>query len=87
MCKEAYDDIKRMLRDKVANSEMYYQLTETSDGLRPIKSSQIKVGQFIQVHKDQRVHLLFLYLIISFILDKLFLLFITFFYFFIIIIC
>jgi phospholipid-translocating ATPase len=54
LCKEAYDDFKRYLRDKEANSQRYKKLLSNSDTIS-IPSSDIKVGDFIIVEKDQRV--------------------------------
>ncbi|KAL0482155.1 phospholipid-transporting ATPase IIB [Acrasis kona] len=51
--KEAYDDIKRWRRDVEANSQRYKKLTP--DGLIAIPSSDIKVGDLIQISVDQRV--------------------------------
>ncbi len=51
--KEAYDDFKRYRRDNEANAQMYEQLTPS--GVVQIPSSQIKVGDLIIVHKNQRV--------------------------------
>ncbi|CAG2238567.1 E7.6.2.1 [Mytilus edulis] len=53
MCREALDDYRRYRRDKEANSQKYKKLTR--DGLISIPSSDIKVGDLIQVEKDQRV--------------------------------
>lgn len=53
MCREALDDYRRYRRDKEANSQKYKKLTR--DGLVFIPSSDIKVGDLIQVEKDQRV--------------------------------
>lgn len=50
--KEAYDDIQRYKRDKEVNSQMYYKLTK--DGFISIPSSEIKVGDLIQVETNQR---------------------------------
>eukprot|EP01113_Clastostelium_recurvatum_P029203 TRINITY_DN3524_c0_g1_i3.p1 TRINITY_DN3524_c0_g1~~TRINITY_DN3524_c0_g1_i3.p1 ORF type:complete len:1185 (-),score=348.75 TRINITY_DN3524_c0_g1_i3:5-3115(-) len=51
--KEAIDDFKRYLRDKEANGQKYMRLT--TGGLVPIPSSDIKVGQLIQIETNQRV--------------------------------
>lgn len=51
--KEAWDDIKRYLRDKEANSQKFKRLTER--GLVETPSSEIKVGHLIVVETDQRV--------------------------------
>lgn len=50
---EAYLDIRRMLRDREVNHEMYKRLTK--NGLVDIKAADIKVGHFIQVEQDRRV--------------------------------
>jgi len=49
MCREALDDCRRYRRDKEANSQRYKKLTR--DGLVTIPSSDIKVGDLIQVEK------------------------------------
>jgi len=51
--KEAFDDFKRFLRDREANSQKYTKLTAT--GFVEIPSSKIRVGDYIVVEKDQRV--------------------------------
>ncbi|KAJ3323427.1 putative aminophospholipid-translocase [Blyttiomyces sp. JEL0837] len=51
--KEAYDDWKRMKRDKEANSQIYRRLTP--HGIESLPSSDIRVGDIIFVSKDQRV--------------------------------
>lgn len=56
--KEAYDDFKRFLRDKEANSQKFHKLTmNEARGLAMISvpSSDIKVGDLILVDRDQRV--------------------------------
>ena len=65
MGKEAYDDYKRHLRDKEANSAKYLILessgADTSSSLdggphtRSIPSSSIRVGHLILLEKNQRV--------------------------------
>lgn len=50
--KEAYDDFQRYKRDKEANSQLYDKLTP--NGLHKIPSSQIQVGDLIQVETNQR---------------------------------
>ncbi|KAH9914070.1 aminophospholipid-transporting P-type ATPase [Epithele typhae] len=64
MGKEAYDDYKRNLRDKEANSQRYLVLdpseySETSpEGIphtRSIPSSSLKVGDLVLLEKNQRV--------------------------------
>lgn len=47
MCKEAYDDIKRMLRDRQVNNEQYTRITRS--GPESIAAADIKVGHIIQV--------------------------------------
>ncbi len=51
--KEAFDDFKRFLRDKEANSRKYKRITH--NGLKELPSSDIKVGHLIVVETDQRV--------------------------------
>lgn len=51
--KEGYDDYKRYLRDLEANSQMYEKLTK--DGYVWIPSSDIKVGDYIRIHKNGRI--------------------------------
>ncbi|XP_048762604.1 probable phospholipid-transporting ATPase IIB [Ostrea edulis] len=53
MCREALDDFRRYRRDKEANSQKFRKLTR--DGMIPIPSSNIKVGDLIVVDKNQRV--------------------------------
>lgn len=53
MLKEANDDNKRYQRDKEANSQLYGRFTST--GFVDIPSSDIRVGDIIQVKKDQRI--------------------------------
>ena len=64
MGKEAYDDYKRHLRDKEANSAKYLILepsgvdtTHFNDGphTRSVPSSSIRVGDLILLEKNQRV--------------------------------
>lgn len=50
--KEAYDDYQRYKRDKEANSQVFQKLTPS--GLEYIPSSDIKVGDMIQVETNQR---------------------------------
>mmetsp|Transcript_19701 Transcript_19701/g.14450 ORF Transcript_19701/g.14450 Transcript_19701/m.14450 type:complete len:85 (+) Transcript_19701:328-582(+) len=47
MCKEAYDDIQRMFRDRDLNNAQYEVLTH--NGFKPIASKDMKVGQIIKV--------------------------------------
>lgn len=51
--KEAVDDYKRYLRDKEANEQEFTQVT--LNGNVRIKSSNIKVGDIIQLEKNERV--------------------------------
>lgn len=53
MLKEANDDHQRYVRDKEANSQKYARFTAT--GLEDVPSSEICVGDIIQVKKDQRI--------------------------------
>lgn len=54
MVREAYDDIKRVYRDKKLNSEMYTIIN--SDGhKKEILSSDIKVSDIIIIEKNRRV--------------------------------
>lgn len=70
MGKEAYDDYKRYLRDKEANSQRYLVLQRLSSGgdstpedaylsrhvnTRSIPSSSIRVGDLVHLEKNQRV--------------------------------
>lgn len=54
MAKEAYDDFQRFKRDKEANSQLYSRLTPTG-GVETVPSSELRVGDMIQVNTDQRV--------------------------------
>ena len=51
MCREALDDYRRYRRDKEANSQKFRKLTR--DGMVPVPSSNIKVGDLIVVDKVQ----------------------------------
>lgn len=53
MLREAYDDIKRYLRDKELNSQLYKILTY--DGIKMVPSSHLKVSDVIIIEKNQRV--------------------------------
>ena len=63
MGKEAYDDYKRNLRDREANSQRYLVLDPASynaspDGgplTRSVPSSQLAVGDLVVLEKNQRV--------------------------------
>lgn len=60
--KEAYDDYKRHLRDREANSQRYlvlepssYSSVEGGPHTRSVPSSQIAVGDLVLLEKNQRV--------------------------------
>eukprot|EP01116_Phalansterium_solitarium_P016867 TRINITY_DN400_c3_g1_i1.p1 TRINITY_DN400_c3_g1~~TRINITY_DN400_c3_g1_i1.p1 ORF type:complete len:1058 (+),score=360.52 TRINITY_DN400_c3_g1_i1:1014-4187(+) len=53
IAKEAWDDFKRFLRDKEANGKLYKRLTDGE--LQDVPSSDIRVGDLIEVSQDQRV--------------------------------
>eukprot|EP01104_Vermistella_antarctica_P016062 TRINITY_DN53_c0_g3_i1.p1 TRINITY_DN53_c0_g3~~TRINITY_DN53_c0_g3_i1.p1 ORF type:complete len:1335 (-),score=277.74 TRINITY_DN53_c0_g3_i1:1063-5067(-) len=53
MLKEAWDDVSRFLRDREANGQEFQRLTV--NGVVPIPSSDIKVGDLIVVKTDQRI--------------------------------
>jgi phospholipid-translocating ATPase len=62
MGKEAYDDYKRNLRDKEANSARYLILEPSPNGdedsgphTRAIPSSKLRVGDLVCLEKNQRV--------------------------------
>jgi phospholipid-translocating ATPase len=58
MGKEAYDDYKRNLRDREANSQKYLILVPPSDSgphTRSVPSSSLKVGDLVLLEKNQRV--------------------------------
>lgn len=67
MTKEAMDDYKRYQRDQEANSQRFERLVtagesakvmpsnKTSSRFVEIPGSQIRVGDILRVHKDQRV--------------------------------
>jgi len=50
---EGYLDVRRMLRDRDVNHEVYKRVTKK--GLVDIKAADIKVGHFIQVETDRRI--------------------------------
>ena len=54
LIREAIDDLLRYKRDKAVNSQIYTKLTYIH-GPQKIPSAKIRVGDIIQVHKDQRV--------------------------------
>ncbi|CDW58161.1 phospholipid transporting ATPase [Trichuris trichiura] len=53
ICREAYDDFKRYVRDKELNSMLYELVTPA--GSKMTKSSSIQVGDVLKIHKDQRI--------------------------------
>lgn len=71
MGKEAYDDYKRFLRDREANSQKYLVLDYASDArssasreeeylnssarARSVPSSSLRVGDLVRLEKNQRV--------------------------------
>lgn len=58
MGKEAYDDYKRNLRDREANSQKYLTLVPSSDSgphTRSVPSSSLQVGDLVVLEKNQRV--------------------------------
>lgn len=54
LIREAVDDMLRYKRDKAVNSQIYMRMSK-NDLTEAIPSAQIKVGDIIQVGKDQRV--------------------------------
>lgn len=53
MLREAYEDIKRALRDKELNSQKYKVITET--GQQEVKSWDVRVSDIVLLNKNQRV--------------------------------
>lgn len=53
ICKEAVDDYKRYVRDKEQNETLFNKVTY--NGLVKIKACEIKVGDIIQLEKNERV--------------------------------
>lgn len=51
--KEAVDDYKRFLRDKETNNQLFEKVTE--NGLDSIKSADIKTGDILKIHQNQRI--------------------------------
>ncbi|KAG9302506.1 hypothetical protein G9A89_007210 [Geosiphon pyriformis] len=51
--KEALDDWKRHKRDTENNSQKYQVLTK--NGIKPVPSSRLRVGDLVIIHKDQRI--------------------------------
>jgi len=54
MLREAYDDIKRVHRDKELNSRMYTLLTENGRK-KVVPSSKLQVSDVIIIEKNQRI--------------------------------
>lgn len=54
LIREMIDDLLRYKRDKAVNSQFYIKLTSIN-GMQAIPSAKIRVGDIIQVGKDQRV--------------------------------
>lgn len=54
MSKEAWDDILRRRRDREANTELYQVLTP-GGGQIHTKAQDLKVGNLVKLHKDQRI--------------------------------
>ncbi|KAI9183176.1 putative aminophospholipid-translocase [Blastocladiella emersonii ATCC 22665] len=55
MAKEANDDLKRRRRDREANSQYYPVLNPTTGTFLHVPSSDLAVGDLVQVTKNQRV--------------------------------
>ena len=53
LIKELWDEIKRKLKDKKLNKEIYIKITD--NGQKEIFSENLKVGDFLVLQKDQRV--------------------------------
>ena len=53
ICKEAYDDYQRYLRDKELNEALFNKVTY--NGIEKIKAEDIKTGDIIQLTKNERV--------------------------------
>ena len=53
ICKEAVDDYKRYIRDKEQNETLFNKVT--FNGLEKVKACDIKVGDIIQLEKNERV--------------------------------
>ncbi|KPI84886.1 putative aminophospholipid translocase [Leptomonas seymouri] len=54
LLKDALDEWKRFRRDHIANVEVYEKLTRGGEVV-PVKSADIKVGDLLLLHHDQRV--------------------------------
>mmetsp|Transcript_12784 Transcript_12784/g.21618 ORF Transcript_12784/g.21618 Transcript_12784/m.21618 type:complete len:161 (+) Transcript_12784:610-1092(+) len=56
LLKEAYDDLKRMQRDKELNLTKYERLTsKTPTRIATVNAKDIKVGQIIKIKHNQRL--------------------------------
>jgi phospholipid-translocating ATPase len=53
LIREAVDDLKRFIRDKELNSQLYKIMT--FEGIKMVPSSSLKVGDVIIIEKNQRV--------------------------------
>ena len=53
MCKEAFDDVQRYRRDKELNTKKHEILTNT--GYKTITSQNLRVGQIVKVHQNERL--------------------------------
>ncbi|XP_065828760.1 probable phospholipid-transporting ATPase IIB isoform X2 [Oscarella lobularis] len=53
MCREAWDDLKRFMRDKDLNGQVYKKLTQT--GLIDVSSAELRLGDLIKIEKNQRI--------------------------------
>lgn len=53
MCKEAFDDLQRHRRDKEMNLKKHEVLS--NNGFRKTNSMDLKVGQIVKVHQNERV--------------------------------
>lgn len=54
LIREGVDDLLRYKRDKAVNSQNYIKLTRHHGPIK-IPSAQIRVGDIIQIHRDERV--------------------------------
>lgn len=54
MSKEAWDDILRRRRDRDANTELYQVLSPDGSQIHT-KAQNLKVGNLVKLHKDQRI--------------------------------
>jgi len=53
MCKEAFDDLQRHRRDKDMNLKKHEVLT--NNGFKKVNSMDLRVGQIVKVHQNERV--------------------------------